>query len=148
MKTQRVCLTFWPEISSIHDSHDQTELSLGLEGVSQRHDESAVNSSQNPFLHHGTLWKHHIIGLLFYVFTLTSSTLWYWNTQQTSETMLKIWDWRSNIVYLQVYSIRSLKKSNTIHLQIIPSGSKYHLPLVISAGFLVFRISRSNLFHI
>lgn len=50
-----VCVRDWPEISSVHDGHHQTQLCLGLEGVSQRHDESTVNSSQDPFLYHSAL---------------------------------------------------------------------------------------------
>lgn len=44
-----------PQISSVHDGHDQAKLCLGLEGVGQGNDESTMNTSQNSFLHHGTL---------------------------------------------------------------------------------------------
>lgn len=54
-----LCVRDWPQVSSVHDGHHQTQLCFGLEGVSQRHDESTVNSSQDPFLHHGTLWEQN-----------------------------------------------------------------------------------------
>lgn len=46
---------FQPHVSSIHDGHDQTQLCFRLEGVSQGDNEPAVNSSQDPFLHHRPL---------------------------------------------------------------------------------------------
>lgn len=46
-----------PEVSSVHDGHHQTQVSLGLERVGQRHDEATVNFSQNSLLHDRTLHR-------------------------------------------------------------------------------------------
>lgn len=46
---------FQPHVSSVHDGHDQTQLCFCLEGVSQGDNEPAVNSSQDPLLHHRPL---------------------------------------------------------------------------------------------
>lgn len=41
-----------PQVSAVHDGHDQTQLCFRLEGVRQRDNEPAVNSSEDPLLHH------------------------------------------------------------------------------------------------
>lgn len=44
-----------PQVSTVHDGHDKAQLCFGLEGVGQGDNEPAVNSSQDPLLHHGAL---------------------------------------------------------------------------------------------
>lgn len=44
-----------PQVSSVHDGHDQTQLCFGLKGVGQRHNKPAVNPSQDPLLHYRPL---------------------------------------------------------------------------------------------
>lgn len=44
-----------PEIAAIHDGHNKAEVSLGLEGVRQRHNEAAVNFGKDALLHDRSL---------------------------------------------------------------------------------------------
>ena len=44
-----------PEVSSVHDGHDQTQLVLGLKSIRQCHDEATVHFGQDPLLNDGPL---------------------------------------------------------------------------------------------